>query len=119
MPISAEQRETVLQALEDGASLVKACKAADIPSRRHWYEAMAKDQAIADSYARARQLGYESRADDLLDVACDESIEPNSRKVMVSTMQWELSKMHVRYSDKPIQMQASITLAVTKEDEAL
>ena len=122
MPVTTEQREIVLKALENGDSLVKACQQASIPSRRHWYEAMDAEAPLSDSYARARQRGYEARADRLIDDAWDMSIDPQHKRLILDTQKWELSKMLPKYSDKldlSATVQASVTLVTTPTDEAL
>ena len=101
MAVSAVQRASVLSDLECGLSLAKAMKAAGVPSSGSWWDAMKADPALADEYAAARAMGYAARADELLDTASDERIEPASRRIIVDTMKWELSKMLPKlYGDK-------------------
>lgn len=101
MTVSAEQRASVLADLARGLSLAKAMRAADVPSSGSWWDAMRIDPSLSDDYAQARARGYEARADELLDKASDEAIEPASRRIIVDTMKWELSKMLPKlYGDK-------------------
>ena len=109
MPITERQRSIVLAELEAGQSLVQACQTADLQSRTAWYEEMDRDEELADSYARARERGYKARADALYDVARDESIKPDSRRIIVDTMKWELSKMLPKVYGDRLDLNATVT----------
>lgn len=116
MAVSTEQRQSVLADLERGLSLAKAMLAADVPSTGTWWDAMKADPSLADDYAQARARGYAARADDLLDKASDESIEPASRRIIVDTMKWELSKMLPKvYGDK-LELAGELTLKTMAQE---
>jgi hypothetical protein len=101
MAVSKQQREAILQHLANGLSLRKSCREADLSEASRFLEECDRDDALAAQYARARERGYQARADALLDTASDETIEPASRRIITDTMKWELSKMLPKvYGDK-------------------
>ncbi len=56
---------------------------------------------LAERYARAKELRGEFHANQVLTTAMDETIEPNSRKIMVDALKWTASKLYPRvYGDK-------------------
>jgi hypothetical protein len=93
MAVSEEQRAQVLESLERGMSLVKACREAGVSKDSRIYELCEADKDFAGKYARARARGYMARADALMDTAADETIEPASRRIIVDTQKWELARM--------------------------
>ena len=55
---------------------------------------------IAARYARSRNLGLDSRAEEIEEIASNQSLDPNSRRVMVDARKWILSKMRPdKYGD--------------------
>ena len=122
MPVTTEQRKIVLEELEQGKSLRAACRTADIPNEASIRFIVANDADYASHYARARVLGWEARADTLMDAAYDMSIDPQHKRIIIDAQKWELSKMLPKYSDKldlSATVQASVTLVTTPTDEAL
>ena len=93
MAISEKQRQTVLQCLEQGMSLRKACIEADISTHASWHNACEADPKLDDQYTRARLRGYAARADRLTDDAWDMSIPADHKRIIIDTQKWELSKM--------------------------
>ncbi len=62
-----------------------------------------KDSApeLAECYARAKEERGEFHGNQVLTKAMDETIEPNSRKIMVDALKWTASKLYPRvYGDK-------------------
>jgi hypothetical protein len=52
-------------------------------------------------FAQAKEQQLHNMAEDIVDIAHDETIEPNARRLMVDTRKWLLSKlMHKTYGDK-------------------
>lgn len=116
MPRGAKDKYTataaasICEAVEDGASLRKACAAAGIgiATARRWME---KRPDLAERYARAcfhRQTLMEERLQELYElgheVARDE-MNPNAKiqavKLEIDGIKWQLSKLQpARYGDK-------------------
>ena len=60
-----------------------------------------KHPDAVEQYARAREEQADHHADEIITIADDESIEPNSRKIMVDARKWVASKLKPkRYGDK-------------------
>jgi hypothetical protein len=74
-------------------SLRKACIKADISTHSAWINLCASDQSVADQYARARLIGYEMLAEQLIDSLDDDETDPARLRIQVDTRKWMLSKM--------------------------
>ena len=92
MAISEKQREIILQGLENGLSLRKACIKAEVDPPKV-LKLAASDDDFGQHYARARQLGWSLLADDIEGVAEDMQIPADHKRIMVDTRKWMLSKM--------------------------
>ena len=123
MALTQQQIQSVLTDLEQGLSLRKACTNADISSHGLWFKAMETVPELQDQYVRAKEKGLSVLADDLLQVSDDMTIDPNSRRVMVDTRKWLLSKLLWKtYGDKldlSGTLTSNVTLQVTQQDEKL
>lgn len=93
MAINQHQRDTVLSLLTQCKSLKEACRAADIQDSSSILFLVESDEQFASQYIRAREIGYSLLADDLLSVSDDQNLDANSRRIMVDTRKWMLSKM--------------------------
>jgi len=116
-PYSLEVVERVLLELRSGRSLTSICKedwAPNISTFLRW-EKDDRDQ-LSDRYARARRIGWEILADEILDIADDASedviIDDSGRQVFnrervqrdrlrIDTRKWILSKRIPEVFDKP------------------
>jgi hypothetical protein len=78
---SAEIAARICQELSEGRTLREICRADDLPGEstiRNW---VADDRdGFAAHYARAREVGYQSMADELLEIADDGSNDWMERK---------------------------------------
>lgn len=66
----------ICERLADDGSLRSVCKADDMPSEstvRRW--ALENRDGFSAQYARARELGYQSMAEDILDIADETSFD--------------------------------------------
>ena len=104
MPLSAKQREIVHSALkriaagESMASIGRDKAMAPATTIYDWIEELPDG---GERYARAREQQGQHHADLVLVKALDESIEPNSRRIMVDALKWTASKLYpARYGDK-------------------
>lgn len=102
----------VLQAVEDGASVRAAIKAVGAISRTLFFEMVDEDKALADQYARAKELGIEAKFES---IEADYNEEPqrdpetgridpawvNLQRLKIGSKQWELAKqMPKKFGDK-------------------
>ena len=120
LKLTAEVKEDILLRLANGESLRSACKHHDI---RHsaWLWAVQGDAELADQYARAKEIGLDAMAEEILEISDDGSNDWMERtgkdgesvgwalngehvqrsKLRVDARKWLLSKMAPRkYGDR-------------------
>lgn len=118
--LTAEVREDILRRLAEGESLRSACKCHDV-THVAWIDAVSKDEELAYHYARAREIGFDRMAEEILEIADDGSNDWMVRngksdddsayalngehvqrsKLRVDARKWLLSKMvPKKYGDK-------------------
>ena len=93
MALSDEQRQTVLQALEQGGSLRTAAQLAGLGSASTIKRLVASDNHFAAQYTRAREQGLDELADQVIEIADDQTLDANARRVMMDARRWYLSKL--------------------------
>lgn len=89
-----EAEQIILDLLADGKSLRAVCERDDIPVT----EAAVRKHAIADEdfgtqYARAREIGYDSRAERAVDDAKKPDVDPQKGRLAFDAERWYLGKM--------------------------
>jgi hypothetical protein len=98
-----------------GETLRSVCTERGMPSRVKFLEWVDDDRdGLGNRYARARERQMEFWSDELVTIADDETIEPNSRRVRIDARRWLMSKIawrrygdkltHVGDADNPIQV---------------
>lgn len=114
MPFSQETADAICARLAEGESLRSAAKAVGVGASTviDWTQAHPE---FGEQYARARQIGYQLLADELIEIADDSSGDvvetedgprPNSEftarsRLRLDTRKWMLSKMLPKvYGDK-------------------
>jgi hypothetical protein len=56
---------------------------------------------FADKFAQAKRQQIEMMAEDIVDIANDDSLDPNDKRIRIDTRKWLLSKLLARtYGDK-------------------
>ena len=100
--------EDILERLADGDSVASICRGEGMPDERSVRRWARNDADFGDQYAIARRLGYEKRADELLEIADGSSadwietengkrilntVHVNRARLMIETRKWLLSKM--------------------------
>lgn len=103
----AEQIADICSRLAEGKSLRSICREMDLKEStvRYW---LAKDEAAFAHSARARELGCDSLADECLEIADDNALKPDERRIKIDTRIRLIGKWSQRYSDK---------LAITNKTE--
>lgn len=105
--------EEICRRLADGESLNAICKDEKMPAEstvRSW--AIDPDHPIAAKYARAREVGYEKMADELLEIADNLEGGDNRDRLRVETRKWLLSKVLPKvYGEK-----STVEMSVVKRD---
>ncbi len=98
-----KQFNIVCARIAGGESLRTICEDKDLPTARgvlKWLNADGNDAAVRQ-YARAREEQADHYADEIITIADDESIPPDSRRIMVDARKWVASKLKPkRYGDK-------------------
>lgn len=90
----------VLDGIAAGESAKACLREVDINPRVFWGY-LASDEVAANRYARARARGLDKMAEEIIDIADDESIPAESRRVRVDPRKWLLSKLAPKkYGDK-------------------
>ena len=77
---SDEIAETICERLRTGETLTSICKSEGLPTESAVREWASEDTPFAAQYARARELGYQKMADDILDIA-DETGDPHRSRL--------------------------------------
>jgi hypothetical protein len=84
-----------------GETMTVVCKSLglDPATVRDWV--VGDRDGFAQVYALARRQQIEAWSDELLEIADDNGLEPNDRRVRLDTRKWLMSKLHPqRYGDK-------------------
>lgn len=96
-----EVADRICEEIADGRSLRSICRTEGMPTKATVFRWLAENQAFRDQYARAREAQADSLFDDIVEVADDDTIEPNARRVMVDARKWAASKLKPKtYGDK-------------------
>jgi hypothetical protein len=97
--MSDQTFDSIIVAIAAGESANRQLRELNVNPREFWGY-IAKDPAALNKYAHARSLGLERMAEEILDIADDESLSPDSRRVRVDPRKWLLSKLAPkRYGD--------------------
>lgn len=99
MTIPQEQREAILRAVMEGASLRQACRDLGV-TRSEVYVDLADDSAFADQYARATSIRADDQFDEMFEIA-DGTGDVQRDRLRVEARKWALARMNPRkYGDK-------------------
>jgi len=107
--VTDKQAAQVLELLADGMSLRAACRKVEISRAKDILDLVDHDEAYAAHYAHARERGYTMLGEDLLQVSDDDTIEPNSRRIMVDTRKWMLAKMLPKRFGEKLELSGKLT----------
>ena len=111
---SAELASLLCERLADGETLRAICRDEGMPDERtvrRW--ALDDVEGFSTQYARAREIGYQSMADDLTEIADAKDGDPARDRLRVDTRKWLLSKALPKvYGDKQqIEHSGTLTFA--------
>ena len=88
--------------IADGVPLAEACKQVKI-GRRVPYEWLTTSDEWAQLYARAREMLAHKYASEVVTIADDQSIPPDSRRVMCDSRKWAAARLLPKvYNDRLI-----------------
>ncbi len=98
-----EVEEEILERISTGEGLRSICKDEKFPPEstvRNWV-IHDKPPGIAARFAHARALGYDSMAEQTVEIADDKADDPASRRVRVDTRYKLLAKLHpAKYGER-------------------
>lgn len=91
----------ICERLAIGESLRSICRDDAMPSMASIFLWLGKYPEFSEQYARAREAQAESHADRIVEIADDDTIDPNHKRIMVDARKWVASKLKPkRYGDK-------------------
>jgi hypothetical protein len=97
----SDVRDAILEGLADGQSLRAICRRSDMPAISTVMKWCSEDDVWAEQYARARAAGDDAMAEDIQDIADDDTLDHNDRKVRIDARKWLLGKRQPKkYGDK-------------------
>lgn len=118
-----ELADKICASLATGMSLRRLTAQDDMPSAQTVYEWSRKFPEFADQYARAKEDRAESYADEIAEIADNQELDPNSRRVMIDARKWVACKFAPRkYGDKVVlagDKDAPIAIRTTLDVSAL
>lgn len=98
--MTPEQADAILEEIRQGAGLQRAAKkhgTTDTTFNRH----VERDADLALRYARAREAQAELFADEVVEIADNQAITPDARRVMLDARKWAAGKIAPKkYGDK-------------------
>lgn len=98
---SLELTAAICERLAVGESLRSICRDDAMPSMASIFLWLSKHPEFSEQYARAREAQAESHADRIVEIADDDTIDPNHKRIMVDARKWVASKLKPkRYGDK-------------------
>lgn len=122
--------EALAQWIEDGGSLSSFCREyPQGPCKTAWFEWINGDPIIADRYARARENGADTLAEETVAIADEvkdagqfDSARVNAARLRVDARKWVASKLKPKtYADRLETVQSgtlTVTHSVTDDDRA-
>ncbi len=95
-----EKGDKILEGLASGVSLVRTCNRLEIPytTVMAW---LRDNEEFQKNYTKVREDQIDFLAEDLLEIADDESIPADSRRIRIDARKWYAGKMKSKkYGDK-------------------
>ena len=98
---SQESADTICELIAEGRSLRSICREDNMPSKTEVFRWLAENEAFRNQYARAREAQADHYFDEIIEVADDESLDANSRRVRVDARKWAAGKLRPKvYGEK-------------------
>lgn len=99
---SAEIADEICRRLAEGETLSAICRDEGMPARTTFLQWVRDNRdGLSDKYARARELGLEALADELIEIADGGSDDWQRDRLRVDTRKWLLARLLAhRYGDR-------------------
>ncbi len=98
---TVEIGDVICEGISNRQSLVKICKPDDMPAVRTVYYWLRAHKEFLQNYELAKEDQAHNLVEDALDIADDEDIDPQHKRIMVDTRKWIASKYNTKkYGDK-------------------
>ena len=96
-----EMGNLICDKLTEGVSLRKLCMQPEFPTASTVYVWLDRFPDFAEKYARAREAATEDMLEDILQIADDDKIDPNDKRVRIDTRKWVMGRLKPKkYGDK-------------------
>ena len=96
-----EMANRICDKLTEGVSLRKLCMQKEFPTASTVYVWLDRFPDFAEKYARAREAATEDMLEDILQIADDDKIDPNDKRVRIDTRKWVMGRLKPKkYGDK-------------------
>jgi hypothetical protein len=92
MKVSPQTFEEILGHISIGVSIVNSCKLCGTTDRE-FYRWIDSDEENMREYARAKEKSAEKFALEIVAIADDQTLDPNSRRIMVDARKWVAAKL--------------------------
>lgn len=118
---SPELFDTICERIANGESLRKISKDDDMPSVVSVMRWLAADEELGNQYARAREIQADGEVDEILDIADDDELDSNDKRVRIDARKWRAGKMRPKvYGDKlDVDHKGKVSITIDREDAGL
>ncbi len=123
MTLNAKQQRQLTSAmhrLAKGESMASIGRDPKMPGATTIYDWIDADETglSAERYARARERQADFGADEIREIADDQSLDPNSRRIMVDARKWIAAKLKPRvYGDKlDVKHTGNLVIGIKRND---
>lgn len=89
---SAKLAAEICAYIAEHKTLRDALKQPGMPSETAAYRWLAERQEFREMYARAREQGDELDAERMREIAFDQSIAPDQKRVMIDVLKWQMAR---------------------------
>lgn len=98
---SREIGDRICQLIAEGVSVRKICEEDEMPNASTVFRWLGVHDEFSKQYARAKEVGAEKMADEIMAIADQEGTDVQRDKLRVDTRKWLLAKLQPKkYGDK-------------------
>lgn len=105
--------DEICEGIASGKSLVSICASDSMPNPATVYRWLRMHDDFRGNYERAREDQADYHSDYILDIADDDSIDPQHKRIMVDTRKWLASKHRPKKYGDRIHTEHSGSLGLT------